>query len=119
MNAEEKILALLENMEQRQARTEELLEKHGGMLEEMRADIPGIKDRLDRVEDRSQRNAVLLEADVSRKLDLLYEGHDAIMERLDKLAAKSELELLRSDLDMMKLAMRSMSQEIAELKKAQ
>ena len=56
---------------------------------------------------------------MSRKLDLLYEGHDAIMEKLDKLAAKSELELLRSDLDMMKLAMRSMSQEIAELKKAQ
>ncbi len=87
--------------------------------EAMRTEISGIKDRLDRVEDRAQQTAVLLEADINRKLDLLFEGHDAIMERLDQLAAKSELELLRSDMDMMKLAMRSMSQEIAELKKAQ
>ena len=88
-------------------------------LNPIQDDISGIKDRLDRVEDRAQQTAVLLEADINRKLDLLFEGHDAIMERLDQLAAKSELELLRSDMDMMKLAMRSMSQEIAELKKAQ
>lgn len=87
--------------------------------EEMRTDIAGIKDRLDRVEDRAQQTAVLLETEVDRKLNLLYEGHDAIMERLDKLAARSELELLRSDMDLMKMAMRSMSQDIAELKKAQ
>ena len=87
--------------------------------EEMRTDIAGIKDRLDRVEDRAQQTAVLLETEVDRKLNLLYEGHDAIMERLDKLAARSELEMLRSDMDLMKMAMRSMSQEIAELKKAQ
>ena len=87
--------------------------------EEMRTDIAGIKDRLDRVEDRAQQTAVLLETEVDRKLNLLYEGHDAIMERLDKLAARSELELLRSDMDLMKIAMRSMSQDIAELKKAQ
>ena len=83
--------------------------------EEMRTDIAGIKDRLDRVEDRAQQTAVLLETEVDRKLNLLYEGHDAIMERLDKLAARSELELLRSDMDLMKIAMRSMSQDIAEL----
>ena len=87
--------------------------------EEMRTDIAGIKDRLDRVEDRAQQTAVLLETEVDRKLNLLYEGHDAIMERLDKLASRSELELLRSDMDLMKMAMRSMSQDIAELKKAQ
>lgn len=119
MNSEEKILALLENIDQRQARTEELLEKHSGMLEEMRADISGIKDRLDRVEDRTQQNAVIMEADVSRKLDLLYEGHDAIMEKLDKLASKSRVEELESDVALLKDSFKLMRLEIEALKKAQ
>lgn len=126
MSNEEKILDLLTQMQtdisslksgQEEMRTDIAALKSG--QEEMRTDIAGIKDRLDRVEDRAQQTAVLLETEVDRKLNLLYEGHDAIMERLDKLAARSELELLRSDMDLMKMAMRSMSQEIAELKKAQ
>ena len=112
MSNEEKMLDLLTRMQ-----TDISSLKSG--QEEMRTDIAGIKDRLDRVEDRAQKTAVLLETEVDRKLNLLYEGHDAIMERLDKLAARSELELLRSDMDLMKMAMRSMSQDIAELKKAQ
>lgn len=119
MNAEEKILALLENMDQRQTRTEELLEKHSGILEEMRADISGIKDRLDRVENQGQRTAVLLESEIDRKLDLLYEGHDAIMERLDKLASRSRVEELESDVALLKDAVKLMRQEIETLKKAQ
>lgn len=126
MSNEEKMLDLLTRMQtdisslksgQEEMRTDIAALKSG--QEEMQTDIAGIKDRLDRVEDQAQRTAVLLEADINRKLDLLYEGHDAIMERLDKLASRSELELLRSDMDMMKLAMRSMSQEITDLKKAQ
>lgn len=126
MSNEEKMLDLLTRMQtdisslksgQEEMRTDIAALKSG--QEEMQTDITGIKDRLDRVEDQAQRTAVLLEADINRKLDLLYEGHDAIMERLDKLASRSELELLRSDMDMMKLAMRSMSQEITDLKKAQ
>lgn len=140
MSNEEKILDLLTQMQtdisslksgQEEMRTDIAALKSGqeemrtdiaalkSSQEEMRTDIAGIKDRLDRVEDRAQQTAVLLETEVDRKLNLLYEGHDAIMERLDKLAARSELELLRSDMDLMKIAMRSMSQEIAELKKAQ
>ena len=105
MTNEEKILALLE--------------KHGEMLEEMRSDISGIKDRLDQVEDRTQRTAVLLETEVDRKLSLLYEGHDTIMERLDKLASKSRVEELEGDVSLLKDAVRLMRQEISELKKAQ
>lgn len=140
MSNEEKILDLLTQMQtdisslksgQEEMRTDIAALKSGqeemrtdiaalkSSQEEMRTDIAGIKDRLDRVEDRAQQTAVLLETEVDRKLNLLYEGHDAIMERLDKLAARSELELLRSDMDLMKMAMRSMSQDIAELKKAQ
>ena len=51
--------------------------------------LESINQRLDRVDDRSQRTAVLLETEVDRKLSLLYEGHDAIMEHLDRLAPRT------------------------------
>lgn len=90
----------------------EILEKHGGMLE-------SINQRLDRVDDRSQRTAVLLESEVDRKLSLLYEGHDAIMERLDRLAPKDRVEALESDVALSKDVVKLMHREISELKKAQ
>lgn len=90
----------------------EILVKHGGMLE-------SINQRLDRVDDRSQRTAVLLESEVDRKLSLLYEGHGAIMESLDRLAPKDRVEALESDVALLKDVVKLMRQEISELKKAQ
>lgn len=90
----------------------ETLEKHGEMLE-------SINQRLDRVDDRSQRTAVLLESEVDRKLSLLYEGHDAIMEHLDRLAPKDRVEALESDVALSKDVVKLMHREISELKKAQ
>ena len=98
MNNEEKILAILEKMDQRMEKME---------------------DRLDRVEDQSQRTTILLEADITRKLNLLYEGHDAIMERLDKLASKSRVEELEGDIVLLKDAVKLMRLEIDGLKQAQ
>ena len=89
MSNEEKILELLTQMQ-----TDISTLKSG--QQEIRTDITGIKDRLDRVEDRAQRTAVLLETEVDRKLDLLYDGHDAIMERLDKLASRGRVEELEA-----------------------
>ena len=88
-------------------------------LKPIQDNISGIKDRLDRVEDRTQQNAVILEADVGRKLDLLYEGHDAIMEKLDKLSSKSRVEELESDVALLKDSFKLMRLEIEALKKAQ
>ena len=76
MTNEEKMLDLLTRMQ-----TDISSLKSG--QEEMRTDIAGVKDRMDRVEDRAQQTAGLLETEVVRKLNLLYGGHDAIMERLD------------------------------------
>lgn len=78
-----------------------------------------ILDILEKLDERSQRTTVLLETEVDRKLNLLYEGHDAIMETLDKLASKSRVEALENDVLLLKDVVRLMRQEIAELKKAQ
>ena len=112
MSNEEKILELLTQMQ-----TDISTLKSG--QQEILTDITGIKDRLDRVEDRAQRTAVLLETEVDRKLDLLYDGHDAIMERLDKLASRGRVEELENDVVLLKAAIKLMRLEIEKLKKAQ
>lgn len=78
-----------------------------------------LTDRLDRVEDRAQRTAVLLEGDIDRKLDLLYEGHDTLMEQFDRLASRSRVEELESDVALLKDSVKLMRLEIEALQKAQ
>ena len=89
------------------------------MLTQMQGNIAQMQQRIDQIDERSQRTAVLLETEVTTKLNLLYEGHETIMETLDKLAPKSRVELLEDEVDMLKDVIRIMRQDIAELKKAQ
>lgn len=93
------------------------------MLVEMRSDIRQINGRLDHLEtkvdeidQRSERTQVLLETDYADKLQLLFEGHTTILETL---APKSRVEALEDDVSFMKTVIKALSQEIAELKKAQ
>jgi len=94
-------------------------EKFLEMLAQLQTDMAGMKEQLDRVDERSQRTAVLMEADIAPKLQLLYEGHGAIMESLDKLATKGRVDELEADIIVLKTAVKMLTQEVAELKKAQ
>lgn len=96
------------------------------MLVQLQTDVSGMKNRLGSMEEqmnqldnKSQRTAVLLETEINHKLDLLYEGHGMIMEHLDKLASKSRVEELESDVVLLKDAVKLMRLEIEALKKAQ
>ena len=62
------------------------------------------------------RTQVLLETDVSDKLQLLYEGHQTL---LDTLAPKDRVEKLEEDAALLKSTLRLLSQDVANLKKAQ
>lgn len=66
--------------------------------------------------DIMQDVKTLLDTEVQTKFNLLAEGQQAIMEAL---TPKSEIEQLRSEMDVLKLAVRTLSQDLAELKKAQ
>ena len=88
-------------------------------LDTMDERMDRLDERMDRLDERSQRTAVLLETEVDRKLNLLYEGHETIMECLDKLAPKDRVDELESDVIVLKTAVKMLTQEIAELKKAQ
>ena len=133
MSNEEKILAILEKHGEMLEKHGEMLEKHGEMLEKhgemlakmdrrmdrMDQRMDRMEERIDQIDERSQRTAVLMESDMAPKLRLLYEGHGAIMDQLDKLATKSRVEVLETDVALLKDVVKLMRQEIAELKKAQ
>ena len=96
-----------------------ILEQHSQILEEHSAELKKHGELLEKLDERSQRTAVLMETEVTRKLDLLYEGHGAIMDILETLAPKSRVEVLEDDVRLLKIAFKSMQQDIAGLKKAQ
>ncbi|BFL41544.1 hypothetical protein [Agathobaculum massiliense] len=116
MTNEEKILSLLEKhgemldrldrrmdkLDERQTHTETLLEKHGELLE--------------RLDERQTKTEITLENVIVPHLDALAEGQKALMEAL---APKSRVEALEEEVDLLKTVVRSLSRDVAELKKAQ
>ena len=116
MTNEEKILSLLEKLDNRvaqidarQARTETLLEKHGEMLDRL-------DRRMDQLDERQTKTEITLENTIVPRLDALAEGQKALMEAL---APKSRVEALEEEVDLLKTVVRSLSRDMAELKKAQ
>lgn len=95
MNNEEKILAMLAQIQAEQQQMRE--EQH-----QMRDDITAIKIRLD--------------YDVDKRFDAVNEGIDAI---LAQLTPKRKVEEMDADIVVLKTAVKMLTQEVAELKKAQ
>ena len=109
----------LERLEAAQIEQGQRLVEQGQRLERLEATQAEQGDLLKVLDERSLRSAVLLEADVSRDLNRLYEGHGAIMNRLDKLATRSRVEELEGDVSMLKDSVKLLRIEVNELKKAQ
>lgn len=86
-------------------------------LDAMGAKIDASEDRTQAKIDASEnRIMAYIEAAVMPKFQILAEGHQNI---LDTLAPKSRVEALEDEVVFIKSVMKAMSQEIAELKKAQ
>lgn len=109
MNNEEKILAMLTQMQDdlthiksRVGVVESVQVKMEAVQGKMRDDLTHIKARLD--------------YDVDKRLEAINEGVDAIMETM---VHKSRVEQLEDDVIVLKTAVKMLTQEVAELKKAQ
>lgn len=74
------------------------------------------KQKQEILDESTRRMKLLLDTEVTTRFNLLAEGQQAIIEAI---TPKSEIEELRSEVSVLKLAIRTMNQEIAELKKAQ
>lgn len=85
------------------------------MLEEK--DLQMIQEMIDRSAERTESRLVAyIESAVMPKFDLLAEGHKLLQETM---APKSRMEELEDEVSFMKQVLKSMSRDIAELKKAQ
>ena len=71
------------------------------------------------LQEISHLMTVLIESEVTPKFNTLADGQAAILDKLDDLSPKSRVEALEDDVALLKQVIRSMSQEISELKKAQ
>lgn len=98
MNNEEKILALLEGLT---------------------ATVAQQGERLDEMQDTLTRVAVTQESMVLPRLQALYEGHSAIMDKLERKAGRDRLYELEDDVSMLKDSVKLLRMEVNELKKAQ
>ena len=123
MTNEEKILSLLEKLDNRmdqldarQARTETLLEKHSEMLEKHGEMLDRLDRRMDQLDERQTKTEITLENVIVPRLDALAEGQKSLMEAL---APKSRVEALEEEVDLLTTVVRSLSRDMAELKKAQ
>ena len=120
MNNEEKILALLEQVVTDVSGLKADVSGLKTDVTDLKTTVASLEARADETAALAQRTAVLLENDVARKINLLYEGHETIMDKLDDLtSAKSRVEVLEADMALMKDAYKLLRQEVNELKKAQ
>lgn len=102
MNNEEKIL--------------ELLEKHSEILTQVQETQKQMQEDLSDLRTTVTRVAVTQENTVLPQLKLLAEGHDLL---LNTLARKDRVEALEDDMALIKSVIKTMSQRITELEKAQ
>ncbi len=102
MSNEEKILAVLE--------------QHGEMLAHMQGDINSLKSDVGTLKSDVSHIKIRLDMDIEKKLNLLAEGHETLLETL---APKDRVQRLEDEVEFLKSVVKAMGQEIAALKKAQ
>lgn len=78
-------------------------------LDELSKDLKDVKERTTRIEDRTTRIEISLENDISKKIDIIGEGHDFLKQRLDdalqmeKKRESMELELVNLRMEIKKI----------------
>lgn len=122
MNNEEKILSILEQvLEEQKAMRADI----GGLQDgqqSMRTEISNLQDGQQSMRDEMSdmraeltRVAMTQENVVLPRLDLLAEGHVTISEQIKSLSVIDEL---KNDVSVLKLAVRTLTDELAQLKAA-
>jgi len=91
-------------------------EKILAMLTQMQGDITDLKTAQTKMQDDLTHVKARLDYDVEKRFDAVNEGIEAILEQL---TPKSRVEALEADVVVLKTAIKALTQEVAELKKAQ
>lgn len=78
-------------------------------LDELSKDLKDVKERTTRIEERTTRIEITMENDISKKIDIIGEGHDFLKQRLDdalqmeKKRESMELELVNLRMEIKKI----------------
>ena len=115
---QEKLEQRQEKLEQRQEKLEQRQEKLEQRQEKLEQRQEKLEQRQEEMQETLTRVAVTQEGLVLPRLQALYEGHGAIMERQAGLAEKNRVEELEDDVAMLKNSVKRMRVEINELKRA-
>ena len=134
MNNEDKILAILEKLQEDFSGMKEdvsslkqdvsgLKQDVSGLKQDvsgLKQDASGLKEDVSSLKQDVSSIKIRLDVDIQTQLNLLSEGHSRLVERLDILDEVKELaEDTRDKLDVVYHVVRQHSSEITELKKAQ
>ncbi len=130
MNNEEKILAMLEKMNGTVEKHGELLEKLTDRVDQIQQEQQQMREEQQQMREEQQQMReeqqhmrdditgikLRLELDVEKRFDAVNEGIDAI---LAQLTPKRRVEEMEADITVLKAAVKMLTQEVGELKKAQ
>lgn len=90
------------------------------LLTEMKTEIDRrfdkVDERLEELDARSLKSAVLLETEIPHKLGLLFEGHKTILETL---SPKSRVDELEEEVTILRSAFQALANRLTALEKAQ
>ncbi|MDE6902193.1 MAG: hypothetical protein K2P22_05570 [Lachnospiraceae bacterium] len=109
MNNEEKILSMLVELKESVDKRFDAVDKR----------LDTVEGRLDELDTRSLRSAVILETEVAKKIQLLYEGQGLLRQKMDELAPRERVEVLEDRVITLETLVKSMSKRLAALEKAQ
>ena len=71
-------------------------------LEEMSQEIKAVKAKVDAVDQKATKTQIMLENEISKKIDIIGEGHDFLKQRLND-ALKMEQKRENMELEMINL----------------
>lgn len=71
------------------------------------------------METQTAKIELLIETDVTKKIDVIFDKLDSIDERLDTMPTPEELEIANGRIDVLEAIVKKLAREVADLKKAQ
>lgn len=71
------------------------------------------------MESQTAKINLIIENDVTKKINLIYEKLDSIDEKLEKMPTPEDLAIANGRIEVLEAIVKKLSREVAELKKAQ